>query len=118
MVYLPALRSAKTRLTVSVAFPVETSTLMLNFLLKASTTGRYWRDGAPPEAIDTVPSCCAAAMSLDHSCSKLALGAVFVGAVGAAAAAALAVKSTKAHRNDPTRRSDEPSRRRKSLKVF
>ena len=24
---------------------------MLNFLLKASTTGRYWRDGAPPEAI-------------------------------------------------------------------
>ena len=38
-------------MTVSVALPVETSTLMLNFLLKTSTTGRYWRDGAPPEAI-------------------------------------------------------------------
>ena len=74
-VNLPPFRSAKTRLTVSIALPVETSTLMLNFLLKASTTGRYWRDGAPPEAMDSVPSCCAAVISLDHSCSKLAIAA-------------------------------------------
>src|SRR6185503_20391898 len=95
-VYLPALRSARTRLTVSVALPVETSTLMLNFLLKTSTTGRYWRDGAPPEAIDSVPSCCAAAMSFDHSASKLALDC---GAAAAKTAGAMAkISATRTSR--------------------
>src|SRR5262245_23500858 len=72
MVYFPAFRSASTRLTVSVALPVETSTAMPNFFEKTSTTGRYCREGAPPEAIMTVPSLLAAAMSLDHSSSKAA----------------------------------------------
>ena len=71
--YLPAFRSASTRFTVSVALPVDTSALTPNFFWKASTTGRYWREGAPPEAIATVPSCFAAPISLDHSCSKFAL---------------------------------------------
>src|ERR671919_2358835 len=72
IVYLPALRSASTRLTVSVALPVDTSALSPNFFWKASITGRYWREGAPPEATESVPSCLAAATSLDHSCSKFA----------------------------------------------
>src|SRR6185503_18362434 len=112
-VYLPALRSARTRLTVSVALPVETSTLTPNFFVKASTTGRYWRDGAPPDAIARVPSCFAAAASLDHSASK------FAGA--AAAAEAMAALSKK--KNDPTDatypadRSDERAARKNSPKV-
>ena len=73
MIYFPAFRSASTRLTVSVALPVDTSTLTPNFFWKTSTTGRYWREGAPPEAIATVPSCFAAATSLDHSWSKFAV---------------------------------------------
>src|SRR5207249_3084684 len=73
IVYFPAFRSARTRFTVSVALPVDTSTLTPNFFWKTSTTGRYWREGAPPEAIATVPSCFAAAISLAHSCSKFAL---------------------------------------------
>src|SRR5215831_767220 len=51
MMYLPAFRSASTRLTVSVALPVETSAVTPNFFRNTSTTGRYWREGAPPEAI-------------------------------------------------------------------
>src|SRR5215831_7273146 len=51
IVYFPAFRSASTRLTVSVALPVETSTVTPNFFRNTSTTGRYWREGAPPEAI-------------------------------------------------------------------
>src|SRR6266545_2038596 len=70
-VYLPPLRSANRRLTVSVALPVDTSILTPNFFVNASITGRYWRDGAPPEAMASVPSCLAAAMSLDQEWSKL-----------------------------------------------
>src|SRR5690242_8603710 len=69
-VYLPALRSASTRLRVVVALPVATSTLMPNFFVNAAMIGRYWRDGAPPEATDSVPSSFAASISFDHSCSK------------------------------------------------
>src|SRR5687767_1165982 len=93
-VYLPALRSANIRLTVSVAFPVDTSTLTPNFFENASTTGRYWRDGAPPEAMPRVPSCFAAATSLDHSCSKLA--------EDCGAAAPKADGGNKAHRTNRT----------------
>ncbi len=96
-VYFPALRSASTRLTVSVALPVETSTLTPNFFVNASMTGRYWRDGAPPDATESVPSCLAAAVSLDHSCSKLA---------GAAAKAALAASSKRIDPTDPPHRTD------------
>src|ERR1044071_899313 len=71
MMYLPAFRSASTRFTVSVALPVETSTFTPNFFEKTSTTGRYCREGAPPDAIESVPSCFAAALSFDHSSSKL-----------------------------------------------
>src|SRR6185503_14731943 len=95
-VYLPAFRSANMRLTVSVALPVDTSTLMPNFFENASTTGRYWRDGAPPEAMPRVPSCFAAATSLDHSCSKLAED------WGAAAP-----KAEGANRTDMTDRTDK-----------
>src|SRR6266436_6258842 len=73
MIYLPAFRSARTRFTVSVALPVDTSTVTPNFFWKASTTGRYCREGAPPDAIARLPSCFAAAISLAHSCSKLPL---------------------------------------------
>src|SRR6266850_3321300 len=73
IVYFPAFRSASTRFTVSVALPVDTSTLTPNFFWKTSTTGRYCLEGAPPEAIATVPSCFAAATSLAHSWSKFAV---------------------------------------------
>src|SRR5712692_1595870 len=98
IVYFPAFRSASTRFTVSVAFPVDTSTVTPNFFWKTSTTGRYWRDGAPPEAIATVPSRFAAAMSLDHSSSKwvFACGADFSWGAAARAVAFDAVASPKA----------------------
>src|SRR5437867_6231771 len=73
IVYFPAFRSASTRFTVSVALPVDTSTVTPNFFWKISTTGRYCLEGAPPEAIATVPSCFAAATSLAHSWSKFAV---------------------------------------------
>src|SRR5512145_1138951 len=46
IVCLPAFRSASTRLTVSVALPVEISAFTPNFFWKASMMGRYWREGA------------------------------------------------------------------------
>src|ERR1043166_608327 len=94
IVYLPALRSARTRLTVSVALPVETSTAMPYFFEKPSTTGRYCREGAPPEAIITLPSRFAAAMSLDHSSSKAAEATGF-----SAACAIMAFGSTETPSN-------------------
>ncbi len=71
-VYFLALRSANTRLVVRPAPPRETSTLTPNFFLKASKTWRYWRDGAPPAAIDTLPSFLAAAISWAQSDLKSA----------------------------------------------